>query len=102
MAPPPQAPRRVQLVIGVFGLVSLGLLIQLIRVQFGPYAPVFAALDRGGRGLTEEVRPARGLIFDRDGVLLAGNATRYYLEVGLRQLDGNQENAPGAVSAPPR
>ncbi|HLB64676.1 MAG TPA: penicillin-binding protein 2 [Anaerolineales bacterium] len=99
MTPEPQARRRVQLVMGVFSLVSLGLLIQLIRVQFGPYAPVFAALDRGGRGLTEEVRPARGLIFDRDGVLLAGNATRYYLEVELRQLDGNEEIVAGVVSA---
>lgn len=99
MTPEPQARRRVYLVIGVFGLVSLGLLIQLIRVQYGPYAPVFAALDRGGMGLTEQVLPARGLIFDRDGVLLAGNATKYYLEVELRQLDGNEDVIAGVVSA---
>jgi cell division protein FtsI/penicillin-binding protein 2 len=99
MTPEPQARRRVHLVIGAFGLVSLGLLIQLIRVQFGPYAPVFAALDLNVAGLTEQVRPARGLIFDRDGVLLAGNATKYYLEVELRQLDGNEEVIAGVVSA---
>lgn len=99
MTPEPSARGRVYLVIAAFGLVSLGLLIQLIRVQFGPYAPVFAALDQGGLGLTEQVRPERGLIFDRDGVLLAGNATKYYLEVELRQLDGNEEIVAGVVSA---
>jgi cell division protein FtsI/penicillin-binding protein 2 len=99
MTPEPSARGRVYLVIAAFGLVSLGLLIQLIRVQFGPYAPVFAALDQGGLGLTEQVRPDRGLIFDRDGVLLAGNATKYYLEVELRQLDGNEEIVAGVVSA---
>jgi cell division protein FtsI/penicillin-binding protein 2 len=99
MTPEPNARGRVYLVIAAFGLVSLGLLIQLIRVQFGPYAPVFAALDQGGLGLTEQVRPERGLIFDRDGVLLAGNATKYYLEVELRQLDGNEEIVAGVVSA---
>ena len=68
------------------GLVALGLVIQLIRVQFGPYAPVFASRMQSTTGLIETVAPARGLIFDRDGVLLATNATMYHLEVEIRQV----------------
>jgi cell division protein FtsI/penicillin-binding protein 2 len=69
------------------GVVGVGLVLQLIRVQFGPYAPVFDARARAGNGRTERVAPARGLIYDRDGVLLATNGTMYYVEIELRQLN---------------
>lgn len=82
--------RRVRLVLMGVGLVGLGLVVQLIRVQFGPYAPVFAAISHVPLGPVVELRPARGLIFDRDGTLLATNSTMYYLEVELRQMDGNE------------
>ncbi len=82
--------RRVRLILMAIGIVALGLVVQLIRVQFGPYAPVFAAISQIPLGPVEEVSPARGLIFDRDGTLLATNSTMYYLEVELRQMDGNE------------
>lgn len=90
--------RRIGLVLGVLGVVSLGLIVQLIRVQFGPYAPIFAAWGTARLGPIEEIQPDRGLIFDRDGVLLATNASRYYLEVELRQMTGNEEVVAQAVS----
>lgn len=82
--------RRIRLILIAIGVVALGLVVQLIRVQFGPYAPVFALRSQIPLGLAEEVRPPRGLIFDRDGVLMATNASMYYLEVELRQMDGNE------------
>lgn len=77
---------RVYGVMVAMGLVGAGLIVQLIRVQFGPYAPVFDARVRAGNARTERVNPARGLIYDRDGVLLATNGTMYYIEIEVRQL----------------
>lgn len=90
--------RRIRLILVAIGVVALGLVVQLIRVQFGPYAPVFAARSQIPLGLAEEVRPPRGLIFDRDGMLMATNTSRYYLEVELRQMDGNEAVIAQVVS----
>ncbi|HSB90572.1 MAG TPA: penicillin-binding protein 2 [Anaerolineales bacterium] len=77
---------RVVVLMAMMGLLGAGMVVQLVRVQFGPYAPVFDARDRAGLGLEERLIPERGLIYDRDGVLLATNGTMYFLEVELRQL----------------
>lgn len=81
------SPRRIRLLMTVMGLMVAGLLVQLIRVQFGPYAPVFAARGDVGASRIEQVVPSRGLIYDRKGNLLAANASRYYMEVEIRQLN---------------
>ncbi|MFQ5922904.1 MAG: peptidoglycan D,D-transpeptidase FtsI family protein [Anaerolineales bacterium] len=77
---------RIRAVMLGMGLMTVGLLVQLIRVQFGPYVPVFAARKEVGSSRLEHVIPARGLIYDREGRLLAANATSYVLEVETRQL----------------
>ena len=82
----PVSKSRIGAVTLAMGLMTVGLLVQLIRVQFGPYAPVFAARSDVGASRLEHVIPARGLIYDRDGRLLAANATSYVLEVETRQL----------------
>ncbi len=82
----PVSTSRINAITVGMGLMTLGLLVQLIRVQFGPYAPVFAARSELGATRLEHVIPARGLIYDRDGRLLAANATSYVLEVETRQL----------------
>ena len=78
---------RVYSVMVGMAVVGAGLVAQLIRVQFGPYAPVFDARARAGNGRLERVVPERGLIFDRDGTLLATNGTMYYMEIEIRQLN---------------
>lgn len=78
---------RLNLVFSVLGVIALALVYQLIRVQYGPYAPLFADRSRSLSGVEEEVIPARGLIFDRDGRLMAANGTRYYVEVEMLQLN---------------
>ncbi len=78
--------RRIQSVLIAMGVVGAALFIQLVRVQFGPYAPVFAARDENVTGRVERIVPARGLIYDRGGHLLATNASFYYVEIEVRQL----------------
>jgi cell division protein FtsI/penicillin-binding protein 2 len=78
--------RRVTIVFAAMGVVALALVIQLIRVQFGPYAPVFAKRAEAISGGTEDVLPVRGMIYDRDGRLLATNEWRYYTEIEAQRL----------------
>jgi cell division protein FtsI/penicillin-binding protein 2 len=95
----PVSASRIKAVTLGMALMTVGLLIQLIRVQFGPYAPVFAARSEVGSSRLEHVIPARGLIYDRDGRLLAANATSYVLEVETRQLTGaSREAIPEVLS----
>jgi cell division protein FtsI/penicillin-binding protein 2 len=93
----PQARPRIRLVKMGLLVVALGMLVQLVRVQFGPYAPIFQALGDPSGERTEKVAPARGLIFDRQGRLLATNATMYYLEVEVRQLTPNSNHQIATV-----
>jgi cell division protein FtsI/penicillin-binding protein 2 len=78
--------RRIRFVLILMGSAVAALVLQLVRVQFGPYAPVFAARAEYGASQVEKVVPARGQIYDRNGNLLASNATMFYLEIEVRQL----------------
>lgn len=87
------------MVLGVMGLVSVGLLVQLIRVQFGTYAPVFAARSEASLERVERVVPDRGLIYDREGRLLATNAVSFHIEIEVRQLtDRSREDIAAVLS----
>ncbi len=77
---------RIRFLLGVVGLAIAALIVQLVRVQFGPYAPVFAARSKWSAAQLEKVVPARGLIYDRNGKLLATNGSMFYLEIEVRQL----------------
>jgi len=78
--------RRIRFILMVMAAAVGALVVQLVRVQFGPYAPVFAARAEYGASQVERVVPARGQIYDRNGNLLASNASMFYLEVEVRQL----------------
>lgn len=88
---------RVIVVLGAMGVVALGLLVQLVRVQFGPYAPVFASQAEASLSRVERVVPARGLIYDREGRILAANATMYHVEIEVRQLTQRSRQDIAAV-----
>ncbi|OGO15417.1 MAG: hypothetical protein A2Z14_05065 [Chloroflexi bacterium RBG_16_48_8] len=77
---------RSVMVLILLAMSMVTLIVQLIRVQFGPFAPVFASQDERGLGLIEKRFADRGLIFDRDGKLLATNHSLFFLEVETRQL----------------
>jgi cell division protein FtsI/penicillin-binding protein 2 len=78
--------RRVRVLLAIMVLIAAAMLIQLIRVQFGPYAPVFATWVEAAQDIDNEVDPERGLIYDRGGDLLATNVPMYYLEIEVFQL----------------
>lgn len=88
---------RVIVVLGAMGVVALGLLVQLVRVQFGPYAPVFASRAEASLSRVERVVPSRGMIYDREGRLLASNATMYHVEIEVRQLTERSRQDIAAV-----
>jgi cell division protein FtsI/penicillin-binding protein 2 len=71
----------------MIGIVIIGLIVQLVRVQFGPYAPVFQSMAKEGNRLLELLQPQRGKIFDREGKLLATNASQFFLEIETLQLN---------------
>ncbi len=88
---------RIRLIAGVMVLAAGALIVQLVRVQFGPFAPIFAARAELQTGYLKRVVPARGLIYDREGRLLATNASQYYLEVEVRQLSDTSREAIASV-----
>lgn len=92
-----QARGRVAMVMLAMSIVAVGLLVQLVRVQFGPYAPVFAARSEASLERTERVVPDRGLIYDREGRLLATNDVKYHLEIEVRQLTPRSREDIAAV-----
>ena len=77
---------RSVIVLLILALSMIALVVQLVRVQFGPIAPVFALQSETGLGPIEKRLADRGLIFDRDGKLLATNNSFFFLEVEIRQL----------------
>jgi cell division protein FtsI/penicillin-binding protein 2 len=78
--------RRVRVLLALMVLIAAAMLIQLVRVQFGPYAPVFAHWVEAAEEIDNEVDPERGLIYDRNGDLLATNVPMYYIEIEVFQL----------------
>ena len=91
--------RRVSVLLVIMGMSALAMFIQLIRVQFGPYAPVFSTWIEAAEDNEDEIEPVRGLIYDRDGDLLATNVPMYYLEVEVFQLTQASRKQIAAVLA---
>ncbi len=91
--------RRVSLLLAIMGMSALAMFIQLIRVQFGPYAPIFSTWIEAAEDTETEIEPVRGLIYDRDGDLLATNVPMYYLEIEVFQLTQASRKQIAAVLA---
>ena len=89
--------RRVRVLLIVMSAAVLAMVVQLIRVQFGTYAPVFAMWVEAAQDTEDEVTPDRGLIYDRDGDLLATNVPMYYLEIEVFQLTPGSRKQIAAV-----
>jgi penicillin-binding protein 2 len=71
----------------VVGFLLLGIVIaRLVQLQVFDYE-VFAAQSQGNRVRIEAVPPIRGLVFDREGRVLAENLPAYQLELIPEQVD---------------
>jgi cell division protein FtsI/penicillin-binding protein 2 len=66
------------------GLVVFG---QTIRLQIIPSVPIFREQGERYSGSLTLVTPPRGLIYDREGYLLAGNKTVYEVGLELRYVE---------------
>ena len=89
--------RRIRMILIVMAVLGVAMFVQLIRVQFGPYAPAFAARESFALERKDELDPSRGVIYDRDGRILASNVPMYYLEVEVRQLTPESKKQIAAV-----
>ncbi len=71
----------------VIGFLLLGIVIaRLVQLQVFDYE-VFAAQSQGNRVRIQAVPPIRGLVFDREGRILAENLPAYQLELIPEQVD---------------
>jgi cell division protein FtsI/penicillin-binding protein 2 len=89
--------RRIRMLLAFVAIIVVAMVVQLIRVQFGPYAPAFAAIEEIVAEQVDKVEPTRGLVYDRDGRVLASNVPLYYLEVEVRQLTETSKKQIAAV-----
>ena len=74
-------------VVGVlFGFVAVMIVAQILRIQLSPQAQTFREQGDMYAGEWRTIKPARGLIYDRWGNLLAGNQTVYEVGVELKDV----------------
>ena len=78
-------------VVGILTLLVIGRLIQLQVIQYED----FSAQSQGNRIRVQPVVPTRGLILDRNGVVLAENTPSFALEVTPEQTPISARNSPG-------
>lgn len=76
---------RIALAVVVMFLLLLGLLGRLYWLQIERY-PHYATLSEGNRVRIQTLAPNRGLIYDRNGILLAENVPNYQLELVPEQV----------------
>jgi cell division protein FtsI/penicillin-binding protein 2 len=77
---------RYNLVGMLFGFIALLIVAQILRIQLSSQAHIFREQGDIYAGEWRTVTPARGLIYDRWGNLLAGNQTVYELGVELKDV----------------
>ena len=74
------------IIVLLFGLVG----VRLTQLQVINHSH-FSTLSQNNRVRLEALPPPRGLIYDRNGVVLAENRPTYQLEVTLEQVDNLQD-----------
>ncbi len=79
----PRQSMRFTAIGAVFTLFSILIVSRMIRIQIGPERDIFKEQGESYSGVTINLVPARGKIFDRWGHLLAGNETVYEIGVNL-------------------
>lgn len=74
------------LLVVIFGVLSVSIVIQIVRIFASPEAAVFLQQANRYAGKFETLFPERGQIYDRYGHLLAGNKTVYEIGVSLADV----------------
>lgn len=81
----------------LFMVVGAAIIYRLLSIQLSPDAELFKEQEAEYLGHYEVMYPARGLIVDRYGNILAGNKTVYEIGVDLQEVD-NPETIALAMS----
>jgi cell division protein FtsI/penicillin-binding protein 2 len=74
------------ILVAFLALAGVGILVQMVRIQFSEQAQTFLLQGDRYSGEFQTIYPERGEIFDRDGHLLAGNRTVYEVGVSLKEV----------------
>ncbi len=77
--------------IATVGLIARLFMLQVVRHDY------YAELSQGNRVRTEPIPPARGLILDRNGELIAGNQPAYQLELVPEEVPDLQKTLDALV-----
>jgi penicillin-binding protein 2 len=77
--------------IATVGLIARLFMLQVVRHDY------YAELSQGNRVRTEPIPPARGLILDRNGGLIAGNQPAYQLELVPEEVPDLQKTLDALV-----
>ena len=77
----------------IFAVIGILIIVQMVRIQTSVEAADFRDQTNRYKGWIENVYPARGEIYDRNGKLLAGNQSVYEVGVTLDDVESAQSIA---------
>jgi cell division protein FtsI/penicillin-binding protein 2 len=68
----------------ICGLLGVGIVVQMVRINYSPNARELIAKSQNYQGFEETVYPPRGTIYDRNGHVLATNQIAYEVGIDLK------------------
>ncbi|MBT3321931.1 MAG: penicillin-binding protein 2 [Anaerolineae bacterium] len=77
----------------VFAVIGVLIIVQMVRIQTSTEAADFREQANNYKGWIENIYPARGEIYDRNGKLLAGNQSVYEVGVTVDDIENAQSIA---------
>ncbi len=77
----------------IFAMIGIVIVVQMARIQLSTEAAEFREEADRYKGWVENIYPARGEIYDRNGNLLAGNHSVYEVGVTLDNIENTQSVA---------
>jgi cell division protein FtsI/penicillin-binding protein 2 len=78
--------------------LGLGIMVQLVRISYTPFARELIEKSADYQGVKKTVYPPRGTIYDRSGYILATNQVGYELGVDLKLVSDPESIAFAAAS----
>jgi cell division protein FtsI/penicillin-binding protein 2 len=70
----------------ICGLLGAGIIIQMVRINYTPFAQDLIAKSEDYQGVRKTIYPPRGTIYDRKGNILATNQIGYEVGIDLKYV----------------
>ncbi len=77
---------RYVILAALIGLMGFAVFIQMVRLNYTPYAQVLLEKSEDYQGVKKTIYPPRGTIYDRKGNILATNQIGYELGINLNNV----------------